>query len=398
MGRRNKNQRREFLRNTMASCVLLSLNSVSSQAQGAIKNNKNKKVVWIMLRGAMDSLHAIVPSFDPHYFNYRDNILGEIKDKLLPLDDGYGLHPAFSHLHSLYKKNQFSPVVAVASGYRERSHFDAQDQMESGLNQTDHENGWMARAIEQYRGQSIAISRTIPIALRANSETPANTWYPSSFKPADDDLIDRLEMLYEDDLELSQLLNQAKEQRDNPNMMSVRKSRPKFALLAARCGEILQNDDNINCAMLELGGWDTHNNQSGRLNRQFTQLDDGIKALQTGLGDRWNETLVIVSTEFGRTVALNGTAGTDHGTGSCLFLLGGNLAQGGQVQGEWPGLAQENLFEGRDLQPTSDVRAWISRNLKTHWQLSTQQAKRIFPDLTEDEIKLSWRNSARMLS
>jgi len=387
-----KNPRREFIRSTIAGGVFLSTPTIGAAIGHATNkqatDNKNKKVVWIMLRGAMDSLHAVIPAFDPDYFAYRANILSDIKGSLLPLDSGFALHPAFKHLHQLYKNKQFSPVIAVASGYRERSHFDAQDQMESGLNDIDHENGWMARALDQYLGQGLAIARTIPIALRSSSEPSANkkpsaiTWYPSSFKAADDDLLDRLEHLYENDQELTLLLQQAKEQRDNPNMMSTGKTRPKFTLLANRCGKILQNDDNINCAMLELGGWDTHNNQAGRLQRQFTLLDEGIQSLQEGLGESFKDTLVIVTTEFGRTVALNGTAGTDHGTAGCLFMLGGNIPQGGQVLGKWPGLSQNHLFEARDLMPTSDVREWIAKGLQHHWGLKQVQTNTIFPDLS----------------
>jgi uncharacterized protein (DUF1501 family) len=385
----HKTQRREFIQTAMAGCVLLSVPlsttfasaSNTKPSNNQPSNNGNKKVVWIMLRGAMDSLHAVIPSFDKNYFAYRTSSINSIKDELLPLDDGYALHPAFKHLHQLYRKKQFSAVVAVATSYRERSHFDAQDHMESGLDEIDHENGWLARAIQQYQGQSLAISRTIPIALRSNKGDTANTWYPSSFKPADEDLLDRLAGLYEKDDELSGLLQKAVEQRDNPNMMSEGKKRPKFTLLANRCGEILSNDPNIKCAMLELGGWDTHNNQAGRLQRQFSLLDDGIKSLQEGLGKAWDDTLVLVTTEFGRTVALNGTSGTDHGTASCLFMLGGNIRQGGEVLGKWPGLAVDDLFEKRDLMPTSDVRTWISKGLQQHWGLSKQQSNAIFPDL-----------------
>jgi uncharacterized protein (DUF1501 family) len=380
-----KNQRREFIRTSIAGCVFLSTPTLGGALANASNKQattrKNKKIVWIMLRGAMDSLHAVIPAFDPHYFTYRANILGDIKGNMLALDNGFALNPAFKHLHQLYKNKQFSPVVAVASSYRERSHFDAQDQMESGLNEIDHENGWMARAIQQYHGQGLAISRTVPIALRTSEEPLASTWYPSSFKSADDDLLDRLEQLYENDDQLTLLLQQAKQQRDNPNMLSAGQTRPKFALLANRCGEILQSDDNINCAMLELGGWDTHNNQASRLHRQFTLLDEGIQSLQQGLGETWKDTLVIVTTEFGRTVALNGTAGTDHGTASCLLMLGGNIPQGGQVLGKWPGLAPSNLFEKRDLMPTSDVRTWIGKGLQHHWGLQQTQINTIFPDI-----------------
>ena len=139
--------------------------------------------------------------------------------------------------------------------------------------------------------------------------------------------------------------------------------------------------------MLEMGGWDTHNNMSKRLARQFRLLDEGLKNIKTELGDTWQDTLIVISSEFGRTVKLNGTGGSDHGTGGVMFFAGGavrNLGgklQGGQVMGTWPGLHEDQLFEKRDLMPTTDIRFWLAEALMSHWRLSPSQIKAIFPDI-----------------
>lgn len=366
--------RRDFIKDAVAGWVLLS-SPVAALSETPKANNK---IVWVMLRGAMDSLHAVLPMADPDFMVHRAALVNPIKHQLLPLQNGFALHPALKNCHRWYHDQQCMPIVAVASGYRARSHFEAQDQMESGLDNTDHDNGWLARAVNQTQGQGLAIAQTVPIALRGPQL--ANTWYPSHFIPSDDDLLDRLALLYQHDDAFSQLLQSAVNTRDSLSMSNEGKSSTQFPLLAQRCGELVANNPAVNCAMLELGGWDTHNNASGRLNRQFKLLDKGLAALEKGLGKTWQETVVIVTTEFGRTVAINGTKGTDHGTGSAMFLLGGAV-QGQQVSGKWPSLAPGKLYQNRDLMPTSDVRSWIGGVLQQHWSLSSNQVKQVFPDV-----------------
>ena len=396
-------ERRNFVKGAAAGWLFL--NAMPHNALASISNNKikHKKLVWIFLRGALDSLHTVMPVADPNFEKLRANIITPIKDKLLNLDGQYALHPNLPFLHELYKNKQMSPVIAVASGYRERSHFEAQDQMESGLNKTEHENGWLARAVNQIQGNGLAISRSVPIALRQNNShnigERVETWYPSRFPEADEDVLNRLFSLYKNDEALNQNLEKVIAQKQNPNMQMEEKQRTNFTYLAEKCGELLAKNENTQCAMLEFGGWDTHNNQQGRLSRLFMQLDNGIHKLKTSMGSAWEDTLVVVSTEFGRTVALNGTNGTDHGTGTNMFLIGGALAKfsnkhemktkqgfksvvtGGYVMGKWPGLAKNQLFEDRDLMPTSDVREWIALALAQHWQLNSRQISSIFPDL-----------------
>jgi uncharacterized protein (DUF1501 family) len=389
-------KRRDFIKGGAAAWVLMQTPGAYANASARLAAGNalaKKKVVWIFLRGALDSLHTVMPMADPDFASYRKSLVEPIADELLPLNAQYSLHPKLSFMHQLYQKKQMSPVVAVASGYRQRSHFEAQDQMESGLNTTDHDNGWLARAANEVNGIGIAISRSVPIALRhkASSQTMrTQTWYPSTFPEASDDLLARLSDLYQEDESLNNNLQTLIMQKQNPAMDMKEKRRPNFLYLASRCGELLKNDPQASCAMLELGGWDTHNNQQFRLGRMLMQLDEGIKNLHTALGDTWQDTLVVINTEFGRTVALNGTKGTDHGTASSMFLSGGalpksningNTVYGGSVLGDWPGLAKHQLFQERDLMPTSDVRYWAFEALKQHWSLVPAQRKRIFPDL-----------------
>lgn len=400
----NDNSRRNFVKGAAAGWLLVNTIGNSAMASSNLfaspKVSKQKKVVWIFLRGALDSLHTVIPIADPNLHSLRNSILAPIKEKLLTIDGGFALHPDLPFLHKLYKKKQMSPVVAVASGYRSRSHFDAQDQMESGLNTTEHENGWLARALNQVQGNGVAIARSVPIALRQNTANAqrAETWYPSRFPEADEDLLGRLTSLYQNDTALNQNLATVIAQKENPNMQMQEKQSSNFAYLAKKTGELLAKNDSTMCAMLEFGGWDTHNNQQGRLSRLFSQLDKGIQNLKNSLGPAWDDTLVIVNTEFGRTAAVNGTRGTDHGTASNMFFIGGGLNSfsqtnapsglshhqmlGGQVHGKWPGLAKNQLFEGRDLMPTSDVRQWIAYALSQHWQLSGKQLQRVFPDIS----------------
>ncbi len=371
-------KRRDFLKSGLASLVLLKTAPIAAMTG----DNAVKKVIWIFLRGAMDSLDTVIPRADSAYLQLRPNHWQRHELEKHRLNNMFSLHPALEFSHQLYKKKQMAPVVAVASGYRSRSHFEAQDTMESGLNEVDHDQGWLARALGQYSGNALSISRTTPMALKGGPSMP-QTWYPSGLTAAESDTLSRLQSMYANDALLSATINTAIEQRDAPMMDKERKNRPDFAFLANRCGEIMADDPQIACAMLEMGGWDTHNNQKNRLTRQFNTFDDGITSLHSTLGHQWKDTLIFVSTEFGRTVKLNGTKGTDHGTGGAMLVYGGALQNftkisGGKVHGQWPGLNQ--LLDNRDLNPTSDVREWLGKGIAEHWSLSPQSLGKVFPD------------------
>lgn len=376
--------RRQFLALGFSGLVLLHHPRALAESRPATP----KKFIWIILRGALDPLHTVVPAFDRNLGIARGPLFGAIDDHLLALDDGYGLHPELKTLHAWYRERSFAPVVAVATQYRSRSHFDGQDVLECGLMPVEHDNGWLARALSGYHGDSIAIARSLPITLRGPGH--AQTWYPSTLPSADDDLYQRLLQLYRDDDALRMRLQEGLATRAGLETEGAPSRRPRFAYLTHACGQLLANNADASCAVLEMSGWDTHNAQINRLNKQMKQFDEGMQALREGLGPQWSNTLIAIGTEFGRTVAENGTGGTDHGTASVLLLAGGALGAG-KIFGEWPGLANTDLFEGRDLRPTSDMRSWIGAALARHWSLDEQRQRAIFPgvELIQTELALS---------
>jgi uncharacterized protein (DUF1501 family) len=381
--------RRKFIKMTGAGLAVLSFPMSSAfavQANSKSKfNSKSKpKIVWVVLRGALDSLHTIVPTFDAQYAKLRPKLSTSFDRPLLPLEKGFALHPSLTNLHHWYQEKSLLPIVAVSSGYPKRSHFDGQDFLESGKGEIDHDSGWLARAIDVKNKNALAIARSTPISLRsplAHSEQ-VNTWYPSKFENADEDIYSALNKLYKDDEVLKENLTSALKIKGlvADNVQGKKKQQGKFIDLAKSCAKLMTADQGVDCAMLELGGWDTHNNQSNRLSRKLTELDTGLAELKAGLGDEWQNTVVIIGTEFGRTAKENGTGGTDHGTASALFIAGGAV-NGGNVKGRWPGLKPEELFQQRDLMPTSNSFSWIASVLSQHWQLSEQELQQVFPQV-----------------
>jgi uncharacterized protein (DUF1501 family) len=378
---RKKIDRRDLFK--LATGGFLAWHSPSVLSLPDVKiNNKNlksrPKLVWVILRGAMDSLHAILPLSDPYLMSQRNHLVSSVKESAFDLGGGFALHPAFEELSSLYKQKQLIPVVATGSGAKTRSHFRAQDILESGLSEVNHESGWLNRAVEAYQGESLAVAHTLPIGLRGKQL--AKTWYPDAIGPSKDDLYERLQILYKDDDLLLDRLAEGLKNRELLGDMKKVKNKYRFSSLASSCATMLADSNGPDCAMLEMSGWDTHQNQLARLDRQFKELDQGIAMLRKNLADQWDQTVVIMTTEFGRTIAENGTRGTDHGTASAMFIAGGAVA-GGRVEGKWPGLAKPNLFEGRDLMPTSDTRQWIRAILGQHWKLNSAQLDYVFPTI-----------------
>ena len=367
-------RRRELLRGMGLGAA------VWSTPLGALANTKSTtppKVVWIMLRGAMDSLHAVVPTFEKSLMDHRASLVEPIWDDLLPLQDGFALHPALKGMHSLYQAKQLAPVVAVATNYRSRSHFEGQDILESGVMPTDHDSGWLNRALQVSNREGLAVARSMPISLRGEAGT--KTWYPSGLNDSRDRLYEQMLDLYQYDEKLSSRLEEGIETLEIAGDITSRQ-RAQNSVLISACAQLLKDKQGPDCAMIEMSGWDTHKAQVNALNRQFGQLDESLTLLKDELGRYWDNTLVIAATEFGRTVRVNGTAGTDHGTASTLFVAGGAL-NGGQVLGDWPGLSEKDLYEGRDLMPTGDLREWIAGLLGQHWELNKQDVAGIFPDL-----------------
>ena len=380
--------RRNFLKALAASLVVYQ-NPLLATGTSTVKS---PKVVWVILRGALDSLHTVVPTFEPALKTLRPTLYKSIEHKCLPLkhlgaiQQGYALHPALINLHQWYQEKQLIPIVAVSSGYQKRSHFEAQDYLESALATPNLDDGWLARAIQISNKQAIAISQSTPISLRG-AKKPSNTWYPSRLPDAEQETLQAIQRLYQHSPQLLSRLEEGLSTEALLEQQSMeKKQQGNFISLSKSCGQLLAQQ-NMDCAMLTLGGWDTHKNQSTQLQRQLNLLDKGLQALKTQLDDQWDNTLVIVATEFGRTVKENGTRGTDHGTASALLLAGGKI-NGGQVLGDWPGLQVSQLLEQRDLKPTSNHFDWIASSLQQHWQLNEQQIKYIFPTASPYQGKM----------
>lgn len=373
--------RRKFIKMATAGLAVLSFPGIGATGLKIQSSINAPKIVWVLLRGALDSLHTVVPTFDSQYKILRPKLAKSFKSPLLPLDNGFALHPSLSNLHQWYQEKQLMPIVAVSSGYERRSHFDGQDFLESGKGAIDHDSGWLARAIDVKNKRALAVARSTPISLRSSEQV--NTWFPSSLKSANDDIYQALAKLYQHDAALKANLESGLEIKGLVSNGKGKKKRRQgqFIELSKACAQLMLSGKNVDCAMLELGGWDTHNNQANRLKQKLSELDNGLAELKAGLGTQWQNTVVIIGTEFGRTAKENGTGGTDHGTGSALLLAGGAI-NGGKIKGDWPGLKNQTLFEQRDLMPTSNSFAWIANILVQHWQFTEQELKQVFPHVS----------------
>ena len=354
----------------------------------------DRRLVVILLRGALDGLAAVQPYGDPALANWRGPLLlpepGQ-SEGLLDLGGRFGLHPALGGLHGLYRNGEALILHATAGPWRSRSHFEAQDELESGAAQR-LASGWLNRTVLALPppparggavGQAVAVGTAMPLLL----EGPARVanWAPSRFGAPAPDLYARLAALNRADPVLGPAIAEGLQSRgfaervmDEDSASSLRE-RNTFPALAAAAAELLAAPDGPRIAALEIGGWDTHADQNARLVQPLRQLDAGIVALKAGLGPAWAGTAVLALTEFGRTVRANGTKGTDHGTGTVAFAAGGAIA-GGRVLGDWPGLSEPALFEDRDLQPTTDLRALIKGVLAAHLGLSETALAQILPD------------------
>lgn len=318
----------------------------------------DRRFVFVIQRGAADGLNIVVPYADPAYTSLR-GALAIDTDKAAKLDGTFALHPSLAQTAQLYRSGQALFVHAIASPYRDRSHFDGQNVLETGGRAPYQvKDGWLNRLVAQIgptRGDSaIALAPTVPLALRGAAH--ATSYAPSALPAASDDLLTRVSALYESDAQLRGLWTSAMNARGLAGDASAKQDPASLGKLAA---DFLARPDGPRIAMIETGGWDTHSAQNARLGNQLKALDTMLAALRSGLGPVWDKTSVLVATEFGRTAAANGTGGTDHGQGSVAMLMGGAVA-GGRVIADWPGLRNADLYEGRDLKPTASLDALIA--------------------------------------
>jgi len=344
------------------------------------------KLVVIIARGAMDGLSVTIPYADPDYVPLRGGLAlaapGE-PNGALDLAEGFGLHPALAGLHRLHDQGQMRFAPAVALPVRIRSHFEAQDVLENGgeaLRQ--REDGWLNRAIVAAGGarlQGLSIGAQTPLILRGDA--PVSSWAPGGRVTGEDRIAALLQDLYVDDPMLGQNLARGLATEAlvaDGSGQTVRRN--DVEALGRAVARLMTGAEGADIVAVSLDGWDTHAGQRGQLQTRLTGLDQLISGLKDGLADQWSRTVVVVATEFGRTARANGTQGTDHGTGSSLLLAGGGLKPGGLI-GDWPTLADNRLFEGRDLAPTLDIRSVFKGVLRDHMGLDRAALDtRVFPD------------------
>jgi uncharacterized protein (DUF1501 family) len=369
---------------------------------------RDPRLLTIVLRGALDGLAAVAPVGDPDWVKLRGDkaLTLDGKTPALLLDGFFALNAAMPNFHRLYQDSQAAIVHACATPYRERSHFDGQDVLESGLPKPGRaDTGWLNRALGglaaearvRRENRAFAVGPVTPLVVRG--PTPVMSWTPTRIQPASEDTMARLIDLYHrTDLELARGLEGRRDlallaRGGDPIAMAPTEGRqlPQgfpaqvrafFAEAAGTAGKFLAREDGPRIGALAFNGWDTHADEgadAGRLATLLGALDGAIAAVEKSMGEAWRETIVTVVTEFGRTARINGTNGTDHGTGTVALLAGGAL-KGGRVIADWPGLKPQNLHEGRDLAATTDLRAVLKGLLKDHLRVTDQAlAANVFP-------------------
>ncbi|MEO8059310.1 MAG: DUF1501 domain-containing protein, partial [Burkholderiales bacterium] len=313
------------------------LGAVSTLSFAAGSNSGNaKRFVFVVLRGGMDGLSAVPAIGDPEFAAARGP-LAQFGSAPLALDTTFALHPNLAQLHGMYTGGELVVVHAAGLPYRERSHFDAQQVLESGgVRPYELTTGWLGRALAPSAAKSLALNTTVPLVLRGPGAV--DTWAPSALPDPSADLVARLERMYGHDAALATALQRAKSLHFDGTMpadMNAMDGKSvanagragNFTVLAQRAAEFLAQPNGPQAAVLELNGFDSHANQTnsnGALSNTLRQLDAGLAALREGLvaNGTWSRTVVVVATEFGREVAVNGTLGTDHGSGGAAFVLG----------------------------------------------------------------------------
>jgi uncharacterized protein (DUF1501 family) len=357
----------------------------------------DRRFVFVVLRGGLDGIGAVIPYADPDYRALRGEIALPAPGQdggAIDLDGRFGLHPALAPLERLWREKQLAIVHAVATPYRQRSHFDGQDLLENGTADPRAKGGgWLNRSIallgrpkESNRRLGLAVGGTVPLTLRG--EVPVATWSPPQLPDASADFLAKVAQLYRGDATLGPVLAQGVgAQAMSTEVIGARtmgdtpaRGPGAFKAAAEAAGKLLASPVGPRIAVLELNGFDTHAQQRQRIVGPLTAFADGMVALKEALGPVWDDSVVLAASEFGRTAQVNGTLGTDHGTAGVAFVLGGRL-NGGRILGQWPGLAADKLYEGRDLAPTTDLRAVAKALLKDHLGLPEDAlGKTVFPD------------------
>jgi uncharacterized protein (DUF1501 family) len=373
--------------------------------KAALAEGRDPRLLAIVLRGALDGLATVAPVGDPGWVPLRGDkgLSLDGPAPALPLGNFFALNPAMPNLHAMYQAKQALIVHAVATPYRERSHFDGQDVLESGLTAPGAaDSGWLNRALTTLEPgervaqskQAFAVGPVTPLVVRG--EAPILSWTPSRMPPAGQDTVMRLLDLYrhtdptlaralEERVDLAAIAGAGGMQMEQgrPGKGPGAAVRAYFAEAAGAAAKFMSRADGPRVGALSFDGWDTHADEgatNGRLATLLGALDGALGAIQSGMGDTWRDTVVVVTTEFGRTAKINGTNGTDHGTATVALLAGGAV-KGGRVVADWPGVTGANLYEGRDLKPTTDLRAVLKGVLRDHLLVEERRLTAdVFPD------------------
>ena len=393
-------QRREFLTQgaVLAGGTLLSTRVAFAQA-----DSRKARFVLVILRGALDGLAAVPPLGDRDYGELRRELAlhapGETGGAL-PLTGFFGLHPSLAFLHECYAARELIVLHALASPYRERSHFDGQDVLENGTPRPHAlQSGWLNRALAATpapaaREAGVSLGQNVPLVMRGPAAV--TSWSPSKLMALDEDTLSRITELYAGDALLATRLADALAantiaagDEGEAGMMAPQttpaavRGKARYAEVVRAAAGFLRREDGPKVAVFDTSGWDTHANEGGaqgQLAARLGELDAGLATLRQELGPAWKDSAVLLLTEFGRTAAVNGTRGTDHGTATAGFLFGGAVA-GGRVIADWPGLSAHALYQGRDLAPTLDVRSVLKGILTEHLAVSSRALEQsVFPD------------------
>jgi uncharacterized protein (DUF1501 family) len=346
------------------------------------------RFVLIQLRGGLDGLTAVPPIGDPKFESLRGalTIPKQGEGAALALDGFFGLHPTLKSMHALYQRREMLVVHAVSTPYRERSHFDAQNMLETGASTPFAlKDGWLNRALTiAHRGQSeiaVALGNNIPLVLQGRALVSNRA--PQRLRRVNDDTLARIGRMYAPHSDLALVTERAQIALKQPHRaQDAADTANPWVEAAQSAATLLSIANGPRVAVIDTDGWDSHAGQSSAMGipgRALKSFDALIEALRLGLGEHWKNTLVAIVTEFGRTATVNGSVGTDHGTGAAMFLLGGTVA-GGRVISDWPGLATNQLHEQRDLRGTTDTFSVLASALTDHWATPRSLAETIAPD------------------
>ena len=396
--------RRQFLKTAslIPGVTLLTLGRIGWAARLNETDVNHKRLIVVFLRGAVDGLNVVVPYGESAYYDARPTIALPARggaDALIDLDGHFGLHPALAGLAPLWQERSLAFVHACGSPDATRSHFDAQDYMESGTPGVKATpDGWMNRLLAALPGthastQAVSFGPTLPriFSGKAPVANVAVGTAAAQPMPLDRPVVSAaFDRLYRGDDPLSRAYREGQQTRRQllaelkQDMEASGNGAPPasgFVEIADEAARLMARDRRIQLAFLAVGGWDTHVNQgavAGQLANHLRPLGEGLARLVHLLGDAYRDTVIVVMSEFGRTVRENGNGGTDHGHGNVMWVMGGAV-RGGKVYGNWPGLSEENLYQGRDLAVTTDFRAVIGTILTRHVKLNGQQLATVFP-------------------